>query len=649
LIIQLDNSHRRHLLPFIVFTIYIFVVFNAFSQDDVFENKLAKIEQLDNKETVIEELDKLLKNKNLTHHLRFWLHQKIGDLYFTIGQYDKAITHANLTLSIAENHNLSDKKAVAYSDLGAYQTVTGNYDEALVLGKKALSHFKSIDTSLKQAETLDWMGSSHYYLNEPQDALRYYLLSASIFRQHDADKQLSWTLSNIANLYETFGDFEKAIIHFEEILKIEEKSENDNGIARRKGYLGELYFKQREYKLAESYLLDAIISFEGSDEHSLLSRYYFSLAKVYNSTNKPNEAIVYLQKSKMLASENMWFYSAILTEYAKALFHKGDILNAQSYLVQSNVVANENNNIDTLDENIALQSLFYAVGGTHNKAISFLISYQNNLKKNYNINLSSTLNDSLNLQLKNYESQQLTRQVSELTLNKKLLQVEKEQEMQFRNNIIISLVLLFIFGFFLYLRNRDQLLKKRLEKQVKQRTHELESANRKLEELSLLDGLTCVNNRRSFDRDLAKVWQESKQGLGTFSLLMADVDYFKLYNDTYGHVAGDDALKSIASVLKESIRDEDRVYRYGGEEFAIIFNNHDLNSINNTFTRIQNEINNLNIEHKESEFSVVTMSAGICAFNMSTESEDELIKQTDIHLYKAKDLGRNQLINTLVG
>jgi diguanylate cyclase (GGDEF)-like protein len=165
----------------------------------------------------------------------------------------------------------------------------------------------------------------------------------------------------------------------------------------------------------------------------------------------------------------------------------------------------------------------------------------------------------------------------------------------------------------------------------------------------LLDGLTGVHNRRSFDRDLAKVWQESKQGLGTFSLLMADVDYFKLYNDTYGHVAGDDALKSIASVLKESIRDEDRVYRYGGEEFAIIFNNHDLNSINNTFTRIQNEINNLNIEHKESEFSVVTMSAGICAFNMSTESEDELIKQTDIHLYKAKDLGRNQLINTLVG
>jgi diguanylate cyclase (GGDEF)-like protein len=624
-------------------------VFNAFSQDDIFENKLAKIEQLDNKETVIEELDKLLKNKNLTHHQRFWLHQKIGDSYFIIGQMDKAITHANLTLSIAENHNLSDEKAVAYSDLGAYQTVTENYDEALVLGKKALSHFKSIDTSLKQAETLDWMGTSHYYLNEPQDALKYYLLSASIFRQHDANKQLSWNLSNIANLYETFGDFEKAIIHFEEILKIEEESENDNGIARRKGYLGELYFKQREYKLAESYLLDAVIAFEGSDDHSLLSRYYFSLAKVYSATDKPNEAIVYLQKSKMLASEDMWFYSAILTEYAKYLFHKGDISNAQSYLEQSNVIANKNNNIDTLDENIALQSLFYAVAGTHNKAISFLISYQNNLNKNYNLNLSSTLNESLNLQLKNYESQQLTRQVSELTLNKKLLQVEKEQEMQFRNNIIISLVLVFIFGFFLYLRIRDQLLKKRLEKKVKQRTYELESANRKLEELSLLDGLTGVHNRRSFDRDLAKVWQESKQGLGTFSLLMADVDHFKLYNDTYGHVAGDEALKSIASVLKESIRDEDRVYRYGGEEFAIIFNNHDFNSIDNTFTRIQNEINNLNIEHKESEFSVVTISAGICAFNMSTKSEEELIKQTDIHLYKAKDLGRNQLINTLVG
>ncbi|WP_027183835.1 sensor domain-containing diguanylate cyclase [Desulfovibrio inopinatus] len=178
---------------------------------------------------------------------------------------------------------------------------------------------------------------------------------------------------------------------------------------------------------------------------------------------------------------------------------------------------------------------------------------------------------------------------------------------------------------------------------VENRTKELENANSKLRDLSLLDGLTGIHNRRSFDRDLAKVFTQARHGAESFSLLLADVDSFKAYNDIYGHTAGDDVLRTISEVIGKNIRENDRVYRYGGEELAVIFNNSSIESVRTTGARIIAAIERLDIPHTGSNHGVVTLSAGIVDYTSSFENSTAMVRAADDCLYIAKSQGKNCL------
>ncbi len=182
-----------------------------------------------------------------------------------------------------------------------------------------------------------------------------------------------------------------------------------------------------------------------------------------------------------------------------------------------------------------------------------------------------------------------------------------------------------------------------LHRLVEERTHELEDANAKLRDLSLLDGLTGMRNRRSFDRDIARVFSQAQNGQGTFSLLLADVDYFKNYNDRYGHTAGDEALRTVADAIAAAIRAGDRVYRYGGEEIAVIFDNATQESALQSGARILEAVRNRAIVHEGSPHGVLTLSAGVAAYDPSFTAAIALINAADANLYQAKAGGRNQL------
>jgi diguanylate cyclase (GGDEF)-like protein len=183
-----------------------------------------------------------------------------------------------------------------------------------------------------------------------------------------------------------------------------------------------------------------------------------------------------------------------------------------------------------------------------------------------------------------------------------------------------------------------------LERIVDERTKALEHANAELMEMSILDGLTGIHNRRSFDKSLSQMFSDAKDGLGTFSLIMVDIDFFKRYNDTYGHAEGDKILKTVAKTFKENIREGDRVFRYGGEEFVGIFNHADTTAAKDISERILNAIRGLKIAHRESPFEIVTISGGIEEFNMEFASPEEMIKAADEKLYIAKQEGRNRIL-----
>ncbi|WP_394134878.1 GGDEF domain-containing response regulator [Aliivibrio fischeri] len=164
-----------------------------------------------------------------------------------------------------------------------------------------------------------------------------------------------------------------------------------------------------------------------------------------------------------------------------------------------------------------------------------------------------------------------------------------------------------------------------------------------LEKHASLDGLTNLLNRRMFDFDLENRWAESQRLKGNLGLIIFDIDHFKLFNDNYGHSAGDEVLIRVAKALMRTLqRKTDRVYRYGGEEFTLIQFDTDLEQLRQTAELLRQCIYDLNITHEFSSHGRVSISVGAALINAeSIKSEQFLLETADQQLYKAKKQGRN--------
>ncbi|OCH06218.1 diguanylate cyclase [Aliivibrio fischeri] len=164
-----------------------------------------------------------------------------------------------------------------------------------------------------------------------------------------------------------------------------------------------------------------------------------------------------------------------------------------------------------------------------------------------------------------------------------------------------------------------------------------------LEKHASLDGLTNLLNRRMFDFDLENRWAESQRLKGNLGLIIFDIDHFKLFNDNYGHSAGDEVLIRVAKALMRTLqRKTDRVYRYGGEEFTLIQFDTDLEQLRQTAELLRQCIYDLNITHEFSSYGRVSISVGAALINAeSIKSEQFLLETADQQLYKAKKQGRN--------
>ena len=163
--------------------------------------------------------------------------------------------------------------------------------------------------------------------------------------------------------------------------------------------------------------------------------------------------------------------------------------------------------------------------------------------------------------------------------------------------------------------------------------------------LTIIDQLTGIYNRRFFDGNMKKTIKSLSRTEGKLSLLMIDIDFFKNYNDTYGHDMGDNCLKEVASALSESIiREEDFVARYGGEEFVVVLPNTDESGAYLIADRLLKRVRESNITHENSRVAgIVTISIGGTTGTVKySQSGSDYVKRADTALYKSKHNGRNQ-------
>ncbi|WED22171.1 GGDEF domain-containing protein [Vibrio sp. JC009] len=218
------------------------------------------------------------------------------------------------------------------------------------------------------------------------------------------------------------------------------------------------------------------------------------------------------------------------------------------------------------------------------------------------------------------------------TLDKKRADLANDMlnELNFQVQVLVSVAcLVFIAGLVIWGIHHKQ------SKMIRQNRDE---ADRWIQH-AMEDSLTGARNRRAFDAEITRLGE----GNQLFSLLMCDIDYFKQYNDSFGHLEGDKALKLVSDAIRTVLREEDCLYRYGGEELAVILSRTDIRQAEKIGERILNLIRKLELHHPESEHEVVTISIG-CATSREEPGAQSLIRLADQRLYQAKKAGRNCII-----
>lgn len=188
--------------------------------------------------------------------------------------------------------------------------------------------------------------------------------------------------------------------------------------------------------------------------------------------------------------------------------------------------------------------------------------------------------------------------------------------------------------------------RKARESELLEATRQLQIANERLKDLSFSDGLTDLPNRRHFNQTIWEEFQRSEREKTPLSFIILDIDYFKLFNDAYGHLKGDDCLKLVASTLQETLnRPGDFIARYGGEEFAVILPNTNDSGAFNIAEIMRASVEEMKIAHISSSISeYVTVSVGVATRCPEQKSSlEELILVADKALYCSKQEGRNRV------
>jgi two-component system chemotaxis response regulator CheY len=183
-----------------------------------------------------------------------------------------------------------------------------------------------------------------------------------------------------------------------------------------------------------------------------------------------------------------------------------------------------------------------------------------------------------------------------------------------------------------------------LHQQLAEQRTQLESLNEELAAIARHDPLTGLGNRRALQEDLELLEARVSRYGHRYCMALIDVDHFKSYNDTYGHQAGDEVLRSVAEQLTACARTGDALYRYGGEEFLCIFPEQSMPSGTHAVDRMRVGVQDLSLPHGSNPFGVLTVSAGLAMLDPENiRPASAVIKEADVALYRAKQLGRNRV------
>lgn len=609
--------------------------FSAFSQTT--EGKIEQIQQSKSKHKT-EQLLSLFNDQQLKAKDRFLVLNALSDLYYLEGDFNTALSFSEQSLLVAQKHKLQLETGQALKNIGIMHYSKADIDSAIVYYKQALTYYDDLETPILRANVLNNIALAYIKSSEIIEALEYFKEAEFLYQKYGTRIDILDIKYNIALLYIRLDHAKNAIDILNEVIEDRLEIGDTSGLFLAYSDLVVALKLDEQFDEALALSYRVITYYRAKKDYFNLSSALHNISDLSLKMSLPLETKKYALEGISYAknSQNNKAVVGCFYTLAKAQIVLGDLDSAMQTIQKSNEFIETLNNTKLRSFNDGLYSLLLMAKGEPEQAIYLFQNYLVGIKKVHSV--------AFNNQLAKFETNQLKQKLANLEHQGSLNLLQKENESRFKNMAFIISTFVFVILFLLYKRLTDKKIKKYLKQKVNERTIELEDVNKKLLDLSYFDGLTKLKNRRCFDEDISLLWGNKENQNNAFHILVADIDSFKQYNDTYGHVAGDKALTKVAEVLKNNIRENDEVYRYGGEEFAIIFDHCDAETAINASKRIVDKIKAINIPHSCSEFKVLTLSAGISTFNLSsTLSIEDFINQADKKLYKAKESGKNQL------
>lgn len=633
-----------------------------------------------NYEQAIEHLGKALDLSDKVHEIHSKVEALIGlgNVYITMKMFDQSLTYYNNALTIAEDHGFGELESKVLNNLGAMHEELKNFEVALDYFDKSLEKTIELDDLYGTAIANLNMGNVHLKLENIEEAIKYILNAMDYGKKNDKTLMLAHTHFALGEVYQLKKEYGDSIDQL--LLGVEKARESKDYyiLFRIDIELARSYEMMGQFDQAEKYFNMALeVSMQiGMDE--LMPRIYEQLSLFYENQGRDDQATHYYKE----------FYKATKSVEEHRIRERRNSVEYQSKLSESleetKVYRQLSNELRSSYNNMhVLSKIGQSMTSTHQLDDIFEQLYDNvNLLMNaeglgvglfdpdekvlrfdWFIERGVRL-DPFKLSLDNKKSWTIWSFLNKQTL--KINDVKKEYKKYIkgvassRGDLMHSAMFapLMVEGevigvFSIQARERNayteahkdllQTLASYLAIAIKNatKTKQLAKLNKMLKEKSEHDGLTGIPNRRLFDEIYDKLWMESLEKQRCLSIMIIDIDDFKEFNDQFGHLVGDEVVKSVASLLAKYKREIDFVARYGGDEFVAVLPSCDKEYVQSFADKLKENL--LRVNEELDIPSKVTVSIGIA---MTVPNKDvlkeKLIYTADNQLYLSKAEGKNR-------
>jgi len=451
------------------------------------------------------------------------------------------------------------------------------------------------------------LGNVHLYLKVYDLAFYYYNLAIDACEEGKRIEALAMLYNNVGEIYRELGDFEKALRSYESCKNICIENNFERVLMYATANIGVTYYEINDFDKALKNLLESYN--KSKITNNFIIEYFASryLGLTYEKLNDLAKTEQFFKESLAVCDKSNEAVSKaeILKDFGSFYLKSGRTEEALLNLNQAYEIAKELQAYQLIIEIVDLFQVVYEEVGDYNKAYEY---------------------------------------------NKMRFEVREKRELQEKEQRLRSINIQISVRNVIKENESIRILNKKLKDKTKslaKATKELKRINKELQALNGIDGLTEIANRKKLDNYCNEVIKLNSKRNGKVTMMAIDIDGFKEYNDYYGHLIGDEALKELARILKDSIINiEGLAARYGGDEFVLVLPKSDLTTAQKIAQKIQLDLSDRRIVHEKSPISkYLTVSIGIAEIEAILDIEFKTIMNlADKALYKAKQTGKNKIV-----